>query len=484
MEEPSSSTTNTERGNGGPINLPDELMRFIERDTYSLLIKGFAGTGKTTLALTILKTLGSKNNFFYISTRISPKQLFQYYPWLSKFVGLPKPSNRGEGQECNLSPSFEDARLDEPESLFERITNQLMDIASPIIIIDSWDAIASFMDKEARLNNERVLQTWRERAGAKLIFISEHPDDTTLDFLVDGIVELKQSYIESVRVREILLLKLRGVRIERSSYIYTLDNNVFRSFAPYRPIKFRPVPRRKFVVPLNDGIASADHVKSGFPALDASLGGGFPRKGVVLLELNSHVNTTVAMAFVERMISNFVSTGNPVVFQPFDWMDPQSVMNYVAPSIPSSKRDLFKILWTGKTMTGMIAADHNIILANKKTKKNGIPTVVALSKLRKKYHDKLLLNIMGTDLLQKFYGQREKKNILENMMAEMKSNADLSVVIGHSQHDVLEYLSEAADIHLRLLMISDTLFLQSLVPTTTLYAVVPSRHQITLEPVV
>ena len=51
-----------------------------DNDTYSLLVKGFAGTGKTTLALTILNVLGIKNNFFYISTRISPKQLFQYYP--------------------------------------------------------------------------------------------------------------------------------------------------------------------------------------------------------------------------------------------------------------------------------------------------------------------------------------------------------------------------------------------------------------------
>ena len=101
-------------------------------------------------------------------------------------------------------PSFEDARLDEPESLFERITNQLMDIKSPIIIIDSWDAIASFMDREARLNNERVLQTWRERAGAKLIFISEQPADATLDFLVDGIIELKQSYYNNVKMRQIL----------------------------------------------------------------------------------------------------------------------------------------------------------------------------------------------------------------------------------------------------------------------------------------
>jgi KaiC/GvpD/RAD55 family RecA-like ATPase len=462
--------------NGRQIHMPDELMRFIQRDTYSLLIKGYAGTGKTTLALTILRALESKNNFFYISTRISPKQLFQYYPWLSKFVEQPEPENPGEAPEHRLMPSFEDARLDEPESLFERITNQLMDIKSPIIIIDSWDAIASFMDKEARLNNERVLQTWRERAGAKLIFISEHPEDTTLDFLVDGIVELKQSYYKSVKVREIFLLKLRGVRIERSSYIYTLDNSVFRSFSPYRPIRFNPKQRRKAP---GDGVATADHIRSGYPALDSSLGGGFPRKGVVLLELDTHVNTTVAMAFLERMVSNFVSAGHPVLFQPFDWTDPQAIMNYLSPSIPAGKAILFKILWTGR-VKGM--AD-NIISPDKK--KQADPSIAALAKLKQKYSGRLLLNIMGTDIMQRLYGQKGVRTGMENLMSDMRTSADLSIaVISHSQGDVLEYLSEVSDMHLHLLMINDTLFLHSLVPASTLYSVVFDGHQINLEPVV
>ena len=457
--------------------MPDELARFIQRDTYSLLIKGFAGTGKTTLALTILKALGSKNNFFYISTRISPKQLFQYYPWLAKFVDLPKPANPGETPEHGTMPSFEDARLDEPESLFERITNQLMDIASPIIIIDSWDAIASFMDKEARLNNERVLQTWRERAGAKLIFISEHPDDTTLDFLVDGIVELKQSHYDSVRVREIIMLKLRGVRIERPSYIYTLDNNIFRSFAPYRPVKFKPEHHKKIAV--KNGIASADNVRSGYTELDTSLGGGFPRRGMVLLELDSHVNTVVAMAFLERIVSNFISAGNPVLFQPFDWMNPKTIMDYLGHAIPSAGKDLFKILWTGK-MTGM--AD-NIISAEKK--QDGDPSTAALARLRQKYRSKLLLNIMGTDIMQRSYGQNGVRNGMEKMLSEVKTSADLSIaVISHSQEDVLQYLSEVSDMHLKLRMINDTLFLQSLVPATTLHSVVFDGHEIVLEPAV
>jgi len=144
-------------------DIPPELNQFLQRDTSSLLIRGKYGSGKTALSLTILRSLKATDNFFYISTRTSPTQLFDYYPWLSKFVKKQDSLNQYvNSEEHPVHPCFEDARLDEPESLFERITNQLMDIKSPIIIIDSWDAIASLMDKESRINNERVLQTWRE----------------------------------------------------------------------------------------------------------------------------------------------------------------------------------------------------------------------------------------------------------------------------------------------------------------------------------
>ena len=456
--------------------MPDELMRFIQSDTYSLLIKGYAGTGKTTLALTILKALESKSNFFYISTRISPKQLFQYYPWLARFVEQPKTASPGE--DHTVMPSFEDARLDEPESLFERITNQLMDIKSPIIIIDSWDAIASFMDKEARLNNERVLQTWRERAGAKLIFISEHPEDTTLDFLVDGIVELKQTHYENARMREIFLLKLRGVRIDRTSHFYTLENSVFRSFSPYMPIKPQQHPRKAaggFVAPK----PSSERVPSGYHALDCALGGGFPRKGVVLLELDSHVNTAVAMAFLGRMASNFVSTGNSVLFQPFDWMDPGAIAGHMGQDIAGRKE--FRIMWTSK-VSGM----PNVIAPEGKQKPFE-QSLAALDKIRQKDGGrKLLLNIIGTDMLQKL-GAKDVRTGMENLLSATRAGADLSIaVVRRSQEDMLEYLSEVSDMHLRLLMINGTLFLQPLVPASTICSVVfdDSGYQISLEPVV
>ncbi|MGD1834320.1 MAG: RAD55 family ATPase [Nitrososphaeraceae archaeon] len=201
------------------INCPFELMEFLRKDTYSLLIKGEPGVGKTTLCLTILKLLNIKRNFFYISTRISPTKLLEYHQWIGDFLNINE-------SDDNLKP-FEDARLDEPESLFERITNQLMDVRSPLIIIDSWEGIASFMDKESRLNNERVLQTWLERAGGRLILANEGTETSSLDYLVDGIINLKKKDSESKVVVEVELSKLRGVKMENMWYCATLHNAIF-----------------------------------------------------------------------------------------------------------------------------------------------------------------------------------------------------------------------------------------------------------------
>ena len=457
-------------------HIPEDLMHFIRRDTYSLLIKGFAGTGKTTLALTILNALGVKNNFFYISTRISPKQLFQYYPWLKDFVEDSSPKGASLTREHVMMPSFEDARLDEPESLFERITNQLMDIKSPVIIIDSWDAIASFMDREARLNNERVLQTWRERAGAKLIFISEQPSDATLDFLVDGIVELKQSYYNNAKMREIFLRKLRGTRINRSSYLYTLENGIFHSFAPYTSIKFEPLKRGAADV---SELSTGDNIRSGYPMLDTALGSGFPRKSVVLLELDSRLEMTIAMIFLEKIVSNFVLTGNPVILQPVNWIEPSSILRFFEASMPASKKSLFKILWTGKTD---IISDH--ILSRTKNHSSD-QLLAALAKMKRRHPNKLLLNIMWTEAIQSFYGAKRVRSGMKNILSNIRAHADLSIaVLTRSQQDLLELVSEVSNIRLRLIMINDTLFLQSLLPPSNLYSLVfDGRSEMSLKPV-
>ncbi|TLX81880.1 MAG: hypothetical protein E6L00_05230 [Thaumarchaeota archaeon] len=470
------------------MHIPTELIDFLKRETYSLLIKGGAGTGKTTLALTILRILNINKNCLYISTRISPAQLFKYYPWLESFFGKSVKSELDEISEFETNtPIFVDSRLDEPGSLFERITNQLMDARAPTIIIDSWDAIGYFMDKEALMNNARVLQTWRERSGAKIIFIAEEQKDATLDFLVDGIVELHQKYYDNRILREIFLSKLRGVRINRPSYIFTLNNNVFRSYDPYRPTDYviTNVLDKKPESTLQT--FSNTHVKTGYPELDKILGDGLHKKSFVNIEIDSNINAKVVLAFLGKIISNFASTGNPVLFQPFEGINHEYLTRYLESRLSKDAMRMLEISQFANkskstpTNSAQVSKYPDSIQQLESVKKDII-------KIQKKYPKKLLLVIVGSDLSHESHTGDMRKQI-KQQIEFIKSKADLFILVTrHSQDNIQEKLSKISDMYLSVSEINDTLFLKSKIPWSHLYAIVTDRNsgypKISLEPIV
>lgn len=471
------------------MQIPNELLQFVRRDTYSLLVKGDAGAGKTTLSLTILRALKIKTNFFYISTRLSPKQLFIYYPWLGKYMDIvnqdetaPQASNQRNSYN---TPSFEDARLDEPESLFERITNQLMDVKSPIIIIDSWDAVASFMDKEARLNNERVLQTWRERAGAKLIFISENPNDTTLDFLVDGIVNLAQNFYRGVRIRELTLTKLRGIKINKFCYIFSLNNGTFKSYGLSEPSDFmvnrwsidnqvnNASPKRVRRNQYKSDLTKLDYIRSNYKNLDAALGGGFPKKSLVFIHAHPEVNTKVLSLFLACIISKMIEDGNPIIIHNGEEIDAELIRSYVRTHSSESKTDLLRIFSQ--------FLPHE--LQSKESR--GIPESIrnALEKTRRNYPDRLLVNLIGLSSYRErvVYGEHSGLFCMRNDLAQ----ADLTFIIGRptAEFKILDF-----DVHLYIQYVRGTLVMHSIVPEIHPYAIVVEKSSenpvVKLEPLI
>ncbi|MHA1454333.1 MAG: gas vesicle protein GvpD P-loop domain-containing protein, partial [Promethearchaeota archaeon] len=52
---------------------------------FSLLIKGAAGTGKTTLALSLLSIISDAIPI-YISTRVAPQSLYVQFPWIQEIL--------------------------------------------------------------------------------------------------------------------------------------------------------------------------------------------------------------------------------------------------------------------------------------------------------------------------------------------------------------------------------------------------------------
>jgi KaiC/GvpD/RAD55 family RecA-like ATPase len=481
---PSRLYENKANNSKNPImQIPNELLQFVRRDTYSLLVKGDAGAGKTTLSLTILRALRITTNFFYISTRLSPKQLFIYYPWLGKYMDIASQAEmapEASAQRTSYNaPSFEDARLDEPESLFERITNQLMDVKSPIIIIDSWDAVASFMDKEARLNNERVLQTWRERAGAKLIFISENPNDTTLDFLVDGIVNLNQNIYRGARIRELTLTKLRGIRINKFCYIFSLNNGTFKSYGVSDPSGFMinrwsvgnqpniaspKGVRRKLHIYKSDP-TKLNYIRSGYKNLDTALGGGFPKKSLVFLHAHPQVSIKVLSLFLACMISKMLEDGNPTIIHDTREIDAELIRGYVQ-SHPSSeaKTDMLRIF-------SQFLPDEPL---QEKSGTVGVAGSIrnALEKTRRNYPDRLLVNMIGLRACRDIweYGEQRSSFCMRNDFAQ----ADLTYIIGtQAPNDESKVFD--LDVHLYIQHVRGTLVMHSIVPETHPFAIVVER---------
>lgn len=63
--------------------LPPEVLQFFSNPGgHSLLIKGAAGTGKTTFALQLLESLFGFERNYYLSSRVSDRTLFTQFPWL------------------------------------------------------------------------------------------------------------------------------------------------------------------------------------------------------------------------------------------------------------------------------------------------------------------------------------------------------------------------------------------------------------------
>jgi len=436
------------RTNYSFLDIPPELGEFVRNDTYSLLIKGNSGTGKTTLSLSILRSLKARNNFFYISTRSSPKQLFEHYPWLRKFT---KQSNKDIDKEeigQNIS-SFEDARLDEPESLFERVTNQLMDVKNPVIIIDSWDSVASLMDREARLNNERVLQTWRERAKAKLIFTSEESTESSLESIVDGVVELNYEFIDETRIRSLFLKKLRGVPVKRSIYYFTLKDRFLRCFGSYDPREFR-CNNMKDKIP--NVVNSPKHIlQTGYQDLDNHIGGTLPRNGLITIEKDSILPNDIILLFVNDLLNNFFRRHYSLLLD-------TTIKNEL------TQKYRLNIQNNGKLYT---IEKH---ASSEKYPQNGIKQKDNYYK----YLSKLISGLPENEKLITLIQTKSLDNIIstrsdiEELCGFVRKKFELSILILNSNVNLEKYYAES-DIYLRFILKGGTLFLKCSIPSSALF---------------
>ncbi|MEX2722503.1 MAG: ATPase domain-containing protein [Candidatus Freyarchaeota archaeon] len=308
---------------GVEVSIPKDLEAFLGLRGVSLLIKGLPGTGKTILALSILKRFGGFEGF-YVTTRIRPQNLVEEYPWVRDALPLDHIIDASKSIFSRAAPSkggerdFGFLRYSDKPSFIGELYELLRERENPLVVFDSIEGV-----QEATAERIYVdLLDFQRELGLRMIFVSEYEDEGSLDYLVDGVVLLKRELLNGELLRVLQMNKLRGVPCKKCFYIFTLEGGVFRHFEPFKIQS--PLEKKRFE-PLPD---SETHFSSGSRDLDNILGGGYEKGSTILLEVGKNVVKEAYIYFVMLTAANFVSKGRVAIGHPSLGVSMEQVYSY------------------------------------------------------------------------------------------------------------------------------------------------------------
>jgi KaiC/GvpD/RAD55 family RecA-like ATPase len=372
----------TEKG-GANRTFPKEIMSFLAAPGgHSLIVRGTAGTGKTTMALQLIEEMAHIQQSYYMSTRVSDQSLFNQFPWLKEkiregeILKARKKIRERSGDEgdidkimVGLAPIRDDTkpeRMTAPRRELGKLEGDIEvgsgEVASPegddevvvtvgsmmpeiemaydvvdkalpertLVVIDSIDALSEKYGVPSTRMINALQKDLVEGVGTNVVYILETPD-MLLDYLGDGVVQLNLIRQGERRMRLLDILKLRGCEIKQSQYVYTLLGGRVRTFEYWRYAKPEsPTP----FYPIKE--AHPKIVSTGMADLDAMLDGGVRKGSMVLIELGKGVPVVSCSAIESSMICEFASQGRGVVWAPTKKVSAQDareeVVGFVSPS--------------------------------------------------------------------------------------------------------------------------------------------------------
>lgn len=229
---------------------------FNQKFGKSLIVKGKPGAGKTTFALEFLDSVRENTPVYYLPARFSDDPLKEIFPWLSEVSSLSRKqqminngfSKVGTDSLSKLEKMIEEGkistRMSEAENgLVLNIEDLIPEIKalyqfvndnfdkSPIIVVDSIDALSEKYDIDKILLFSLLQNDLVEKSNANLIVVIEEKENTKLEYFSDGVVSLDYFMNDDMLVRSISVEKLRGISIGSTPFfLFSLKEGRFNSF--------------------------------------------------------------------------------------------------------------------------------------------------------------------------------------------------------------------------------------------------------------
>ncbi|MBS7249598.1 MAG: AAA family ATPase [Candidatus Freyarchaeota archaeon] len=402
-------------------NAPVELLGLLEQGRYSIHIKGPPGSGKTTLALELVKSISLGNKAaIYISTRVSPDRLLAQFPWISECLDE---QNIVDAKRSYLSSDLPKRGgleyTEQPE--FIRLINERIRRSEqgPItVIIDSLDALKANLnisDRDTTL--ESILLELGANTNTNMIFVTELGESQKLDYLTDAVVRLERGIMNDRLVRKLYLEKLRGGEIKQPFYLFSLRNGRFTIFEPVR------FPQVRFGLQKPEPLEERKPIPTGIEELDSILGGGLIKGTINLIEVAKGMVTEPAY-FGFPILLSFIQRGLPVFVT-----SPQTAKTQISVDI------LLRLLGLGKDEKALtLFTKYVYFLVHTKevtnefneigVSKEGMQEFLAdfhnaVTDVTKRLGADTFLWYLGVDSLERIYGEEALRRHLGSLVLEL-----------------------------------------------------------------
>jgi KaiC/GvpD/RAD55 family RecA-like ATPase len=445
----------------------DEILQpLLKPQVKSLLLKGEPGTGKTTLALELLRIYGKG---IYVSTRLSQEQSKEHHPALNSLF------EKGDAIELSAQDydlkhgsssvySFNDLRFSNAEDVVNAIIRSIQKIKKPMIILDSWDAIGNRTEKNERLKVEQSLALIALGNDAKLLFVSEEPNLTTTDYLVDAVVTLRNELYDGRRIRKIQWNKIRGSAMANWSNLFTLYDGRFTVFSMQAPMWQSVMKPQPFVpTPHKDPYYSTGSID-----LDEFHGGGLRKTFFILVEFGKYVGSAAFNPISTSIRCNFIMNDGCSLTIPSPGVSANRIKDSMARHVPMKQIDSSLRL----AYFELFDDDPCFFALDASSTKESFDRIMKEAEKIKGEKNRPCVFSLGSETLEYVFAREDAFRFVQGMVQRVRHFGDVLYAVTRYASPLSDELSNLSDIHIKIDQIDGTIVMQRLKPWSPLYAVI------------